>query len=316
MAKDLFFSMDLNLLRTFLVLSQELNTRKAAERLFVSQPAISQSLQKLRSQLDDPLFVKVPTGLKATPFAEEMAKDLTPHLNGISTVLNRGREFDPLSLQSSVKIAVAPIVLTCLSGSLYRHFAKVAPYCTLELVAWKTSSIDQIQNDDTTIGVSLNQSPNQGIHLELITEVEAKVIVRNNHPLTGDTVTAQQLEPYPIASVITPGYNDGFTEAAVLMQNEGLNPSIGFRTEFVMAVVDVIENTDFFMPHSDLFPIQRYPSLRAITPLINGEPYTNSIYAYYHAKHKDTALILWLVEQIKWVIKQETQGQKLFNKKT
>ncbi len=34
MTKDLFFTLDLNLLRTFLVLSQELNTRKAAERLF------------------------------------------------------------------------------------------------------------------------------------------------------------------------------------------------------------------------------------------------------------------------------------------
>ncbi|WP_306301651.1 LysR family transcriptional regulator [Vibrio halioticoli] len=44
MAKDRFNTLDLNLLKTFLVLSQELNMRKASERLFVSQPAISQAL--------------------------------------------------------------------------------------------------------------------------------------------------------------------------------------------------------------------------------------------------------------------------------
>lgn len=47
MAKDLFYSLDLNLLRTFLVLSQELNMRKASQRLFVSQPAISWQTQSL-----------------------------------------------------------------------------------------------------------------------------------------------------------------------------------------------------------------------------------------------------------------------------
>ncbi|MGR5543146.1 LysR family transcriptional regulator, partial [Vibrio campbellii] len=41
MAKDLFSKLDLNLLRTFLVINQELNMRKAAERLFISQPAVS-----------------------------------------------------------------------------------------------------------------------------------------------------------------------------------------------------------------------------------------------------------------------------------
>lgn len=58
MAKDLFHTLDLNLLKTFMVLMQERNMRKASQRLFVSQPAISQALQKLRNHFDDELFVK------------------------------------------------------------------------------------------------------------------------------------------------------------------------------------------------------------------------------------------------------------------
>ena len=44
MARDLYATLDLNLLKTLQVLSQEQNTRRAAERLFVTQPVVSQAL--------------------------------------------------------------------------------------------------------------------------------------------------------------------------------------------------------------------------------------------------------------------------------
>ncbi|WP_413112450.1 LysR family transcriptional regulator [Thaumasiovibrio sp. DFM-14] len=293
------------MLRTFSILFQELNTRKAAERLYVSQPAISQSLQKLRAQIDDELFVKVPSGLKPTPFAIELAKDIAPYLDGLSNVLNKDRTFDPLALNSTLRIAVAPAVLVCLSGSLYNHFSKVAPHATLELLSWTESSMSRLQNDEITLGVTLKQKPVQGVHIEQVAELEAKVIVNRQHPIQTETVTPKDMEPYPIASVITPGYNDHFIEAALLMEEQGLSPKIGFRSELVMALVDVVEQTDFFMPHSDLFPIHRFPSLKSITPLIKGVPYKNHIYAYFHIKYRDTELIKWLVGEVQHVIEQE-----------
>ncbi len=47
MAKDLFSTLDLNLLRTFIILHQERNMRRAAERLFVSQTRREQSATKI-----------------------------------------------------------------------------------------------------------------------------------------------------------------------------------------------------------------------------------------------------------------------------
>ena len=95
MAKDLFSTLDLNLLRTFLIVHQEKNTRKAAERLFVTQPAVSQALQKLRHHFDDELFVKVHGGLQPTHFSEQLANELTPHMDGISNAVNSSYGFDP-----------------------------------------------------------------------------------------------------------------------------------------------------------------------------------------------------------------------------
>ncbi|AJR08827.1 LysR family transcriptional regulator [Photobacterium gaetbulicola] len=61
---------DLNLLKVLVVLLQEKNTRKAAERLGISQPAVSRALVKIRSHFDDPLFIRQPRGLKLTPKAQ------------------------------------------------------------------------------------------------------------------------------------------------------------------------------------------------------------------------------------------------------
>ncbi len=62
MPNDRFSQLDLNLLRTFMILYQEQNMRKAAHRLKVSQPAVSKALQRLREHFGNELFVKTPTG--------------------------------------------------------------------------------------------------------------------------------------------------------------------------------------------------------------------------------------------------------------
>lgn len=76
---------DLNLLHLFQVLYEERNASRAAERLALSQPALSHKLNKLRHQFGDPLFVRAPRGLTPTPRAHELAPQvqaLTEQLRG------------------------------------------------------------------------------------------------------------------------------------------------------------------------------------------------------------------------------------------
>ena len=76
MARDLFATLDLNLLKTLSVLAQENNMRRAAERLFVTQPAVSQALKKLRYHFEDELFIRTPNGMQATSFTDKLVGDV------------------------------------------------------------------------------------------------------------------------------------------------------------------------------------------------------------------------------------------------
>ena len=102
MAGDLFATLDLNLLKTLSVLAQENNMRRAAERLYVTQPAVSQALKKLRNHFGNELFVRTPTGLQPTSFTNDLMQRLQPILDELSSTLNEGEAFDPGQVKTDV----------------------------------------------------------------------------------------------------------------------------------------------------------------------------------------------------------------------
>ena len=194
MAKDLFHTLDLNLLKTFMVLMQEKNMRKASQRLFVSQPAISQALQKLRNHFDEELFVKVKTGLEPTPFAESLANDITPHLDGLAAAVNRSHQFDPAEVDNKIRIALAPITMTCLPGFLFEQMRALAPNAQLELVSWSNSTVDEILKGETLIGVNYELLlANKEIYTPKLIDLKGRILVREGHPIKQSHVKPHDL---------------------------------------------------------------------------------------------------------------------------
>lgn len=305
MAKDLFYSLDLNLLRTFLVLSQELNMRKASQRLFVSQPAISQSLQKLRNHFNDDLFVKVPSGLEPTSFATELADAITPHLDGLANALNSSQEFDPKLIDNKLKIALSPMVLACLSGTLFHQLREQAPQADIELIGWTHNTLENISKGEVLLGINYDLSAPKEIYLKQLIELKGRVFVRQGHPIKKSIATMEEFDGYEIASFINPGWNDTFSVAEQLMKSHGLNTRVGFRSELVMAIIDVVQHTDMFMPHSNLFPLDLYPNLRAIDVIMDEQDKSMPVYSQYHVKNRNNPLIHWLNSEIQTALNHQ-----------
>ncbi|TVU58643.1 LysR family transcriptional regulator [Vibrio echinoideorum] len=306
MAKDLFSTLDLNLLRTFLIVYQEKNTRKAAERLFVSQPAVSQALQKLRHHFNDDLFVKVHGGLQATSFSEQLINEITPHFDGLMTAVNASNKFDPNDIDYPIKIALSPVVLACLSGTLYKELMSQAPNSKLELVSWSTSSCEDIQKGEVLLGVAYELPfTSKEIYVKKLVEITGRLFVRKDHPIKQASVSPEELAGFEIASMISPGWNDSFSHAANILESRSIPHSIGFRSEMLMAIIDVVANSDMYMPHSNLFPIDNYPTLRAIDVNLDTKYKNISVYSHIHTKNRNNPLISWLFDVIKDALLQQ-----------
>ncbi|MGP3788839.1 LysR family transcriptional regulator [Pseudomonas sp. B392_1p] len=67
--------MEFRLLRSFLVVAEELNIGKAAKRLHIAQPPLSKQIQQLEAELDVQLFDRLPKGVKLTPAGEQLVRE-------------------------------------------------------------------------------------------------------------------------------------------------------------------------------------------------------------------------------------------------
>ncbi|WP_354336466.1 LysR family transcriptional regulator [Pseudomonas kilonensis] len=80
---------NLNCLVIFAVLYEEKSVTRTSERLSIGQPAVSNSLSKLRLSFQDPLFFRRNSKMVPTDVADDIAKHLIPLLSGIRHVLDR-----------------------------------------------------------------------------------------------------------------------------------------------------------------------------------------------------------------------------------
>ncbi|WP_235857806.1 LysR family transcriptional regulator [Marimonas lutisalis] len=129
-----FKTLDLNLLRVLDALLQEGSTIGAAQRIGLSQPAVSAALARLRHALDDPLFTRIGRHLEPTQFALDLKDPLHQRLAEIETLLSAPTRFDPLTEQRSFRISGSDFFADLLMPDLARHLAAAAPGIRVQLV--------------------------------------------------------------------------------------------------------------------------------------------------------------------------------------
>src|SRR5210317_927284 len=87
---------DLNLLVALEALLEERNVSRAAERLYITQSAMSKTLGRLRELFDDPLFIRKAGEMVPTPRALQLAEHLPALLLAVQAMI-RPVEFNPLT---------------------------------------------------------------------------------------------------------------------------------------------------------------------------------------------------------------------------
>lgn len=105
MSKIDYLGLDGRALKTFITVMEEGSVSRAAERLFVSQSAVSHTLEKLRATFGDPLFVRAGRGILPTAKAKSLYEPIEGVLAELKA-LTSTHEFDPMSETIDFTIAV------------------------------------------------------------------------------------------------------------------------------------------------------------------------------------------------------------------
>lgn len=126
-------TLDLNLLKAFVVLLDECNVSRAAQRLSVTQPAMSGILNRLRESFDDPLFVRVQHGVQPTDRALALGQIARKVLQDVGSMLSPPK-LEPEKLNMTLRIAAMDYVQQIIALPLILRLRRLAPNVKVALL--------------------------------------------------------------------------------------------------------------------------------------------------------------------------------------
>jgi len=107
MPKNYGRDLDLNLLRVFAVVAETGSVTEAASRLYLTQPAVSAALRRLKNTIGTPLFVRSGRGLVLTSRGERLRDEVHPNLQRLVDAALAPTSFDPKTSDRTLRIGLS-----------------------------------------------------------------------------------------------------------------------------------------------------------------------------------------------------------------
>lgn len=174
--------MTLNELRYIVAVSQENNFRRAAERVFVSQPALSLAIQKLEEELGVQIFERSRTAVSMTPIGEMIvaqAQRALEEIAQIKEIASQGKD----QLVGTLRIGVIYTVGPYLLPELIPVLKKIAPHMPLEMEENQTANLEiQLANGRLDVIIIALPFGGPGIATLPLYDEDFNVVVPLDHP--------------------------------------------------------------------------------------------------------------------------------------
>lgn len=143
-----FAAFDLNLLRVFDALMRERSATRAGDMVGLSQPAVSNALNRLRHALNDELFVRRGNDMVPTPRAEAIAERVRDALMQIEQTIAGDARFDPASAERVFTLFGSDIFSIQTMPALAERFAGLAPGIALRLLDSASGDVERLLRDN------------------------------------------------------------------------------------------------------------------------------------------------------------------------
>jgi DNA-binding transcriptional LysR family regulator len=235
-------SVNLNLLVALDALLRERSVTRAARRVGVTQPAMSNSLAQLRRLFSDPLFRRERHGLSPTPRALLLAPLVAQGLHAFERALV-APSFEPRTSERRFVLWTSDYVELVLMPPLLRELERTAPGVTVEVRPWGLHSVPEALakgEGDVMIGF-FDELPRHH-HQSLLFEEDYVCIVRRNHPRVRRTLTlARYLE---LSHVLVSQQSDSPGSVDRALEKLGKKRRVALRVSHFLIVPVLVGATD------------------------------------------------------------------------
>ncbi|MFG6176891.1 LysR family transcriptional regulator [Halomonas sp. THAF12] len=240
---------DLNLLRVFEALMAERHVTRAAQRLHLSQPALSHALKRLREALEDPLLVRTEAGMQPTPRALALLPDVQRALALLHDTLEPPAPFDPASSSQRFTIATTDYFEEVLYPPFLARLRALAPRVTfqIELITLEVlrRGLEE-RRVDLVVGPEAGESIPKGLLQTAWLTEELVCLAADDNAAVGNRLGLEQFVDQPQVSLSDiSGFRHGRVDAWLAARHR--QRRIVSRNLNYMAAARVVAQSDAIM---------------------------------------------------------------------
>lgn len=289
--------LDLNLLIAFEVLMEERNVSRAAEKMHLSQPAVSAVLARIRKYFGDDILQLHGKRMYPTPFA----LSLLPQVRECLTIAHRltmvSSDFEPATSKRTFKIAASDYVTAVVLVPLVRHMSQHAPDVRLELCQLSDSASQRLEEGKIDLLIAPEDRIVSGLPVELLWQERYVVVGCARNPLLSKPLNAEQFYQ---ARHVEVAMGDGiitFGDERLRQLNRERCVDV-VASSFTQLPWLLIDTPRLAIMHERLVNVmaERFPI--SSSPLPVELPLMNEMAQYHHAAVNDEGL-KWLRELLK-----------------
>jgi DNA-binding transcriptional LysR family regulator len=288
-------NVDLNLLHALYALLEERHVSHAAKRSFLSQPAMSRALDRLRETFGDPLLVRTGRVYERTPRGERVLRELESIMGRLAAMV-QGEEFYPARSQERFRVAMTDHGSTILLPALLERVRKAAPHATLEISAWRTQAYEDVVAGRIDLALSAEAVP-PTLEGEVIFNLDFVCLVGSTQPVRKRRFTLKQYLQLPHALVETLDGQQTMVDRPLAQL--GVKRRVALRLPFFLPAIFAIAKTDLVLtvPRKLAKISAPIAGLRVVEPPreINAFPY----FMAWHSRLNTEPAHAWLRDQVR-----------------
>ena len=281
---------DLNLFKVFIAIYQQQNLTRAAEALSVTQPAVSNALNRLRINFNDQLFIRTHLGMTPTPFSESIIERVQEAIQLLNSSLSSKELFEPANSKRRFSISMNDLMEGILLPKLIERIQKEAPNIILECFHVGRPNLESELGKgsiDLALDVAMANSSSQ-LEMHKIESAPFVCVVRKDHPSIKDTLSMQ--EYLDLKHIVVSSRRKGLSYEDSVLKRLGHKRKIALRIPYYRVAPLIVEQSDLAItvPRS-LVDDEKFKVLQLPFDVSNLK-----LNLYWHKNTQDDPGIIWL----------------------
>jgi DNA-binding transcriptional LysR family regulator len=292
--------LDLNLLKALYFLLQEKNVTQAADRMFITQSAMSKTLRRLREAFDDELLVRTNSGLVPTPLAEQLSVQLEAIFNQLQSL--SPIEFDPAGARNVLRIAVPETFAMGMVPKLLMHLKQMAPTIDIDLFHLPDDYLERLRAGAIDFVIYVQDDYPEEIICHKMYSTSPRIWCRGNHPLAKKKdLTLEDICNYPKIGFHSPNISQHeLRELAKALDWADVSRDMLMTTSHLMVALYLLVNTDALMVSPN--DLHEFSTLNIVSHSIGHIPLFGSLRTVdvallQHQRTIDSPFHNWVIEQ-------------------